>query len=186
MESYENDDVNEGIIMNVQKDIQSTEDKDRDISTELNVNINKVTQVLTITESNELNTKQINDNTISGTGTNFIIKSDNDNDTDTNTNTMTLTLTDKIENIDNNINNTSENENVNENVNEKRIHAIEENKEEQKADALLKLTITNGKVRRILGTVLGIQSWPFGSKKEPACPDPTNLLVRIISIEEMY
>ena len=184
MESYENDDVNEGIIMNVQKDIQSTEDKDRDISTELNVNINKVTQVLTITESNELNTKQINDNTISGTGTNFIIKSDNDNDTDTdtNTNTMTLTLTDKIENIDNNINNTSENENVNENVNEKRIHAIEENKEEQKADALLKLTITNGKVRRILGTVLGIQSWPFGSKKEPACPDPTNLLVRIISI----
>lgn len=182
MESYENDDVNEGIIMNVQKDIQSTEDKDRDISTELNVNINKVTQVLTITESNELNTKQINDNTISGTGTNFIIKSDNDNDTDTNTNTMTLTLTDKIENIDNNNNNTSENENVNENVDEKRIHAMEENKEEQKADALLKLTITNGKVRRILGTVLGIQSWPFGSKKEPACPDPTNLLVRIISI----
>ena len=54
---------------------------------------------------------------------------------------------------------------------------MKENEDELRGDALLKLSVTNGKVRRILDTVLGIQSWPFGTKKEPACPDPSQILV---------
>ena len=64
-----------------------------------------------------------------------------------------------------------------EQIDDKRISVIAENKDELRGDALLKLSVTNGKVRRILDTVLGIQSWSFGTKKEPACPDPSQILV---------
>ena len=64
-----------------------------------------------------------------------------------------------------------------EQIDDRRISVIAENKDELRGDALLKLSVTNGKVRRILDTVLGIQSWSFGTKKEPACPDPSQILV---------
>ena len=63
------------------------------------------------------------------------------------------------------------------NNDDKKTSAMKENEDELRGDALLKLSVTNGKVRRILDTVLGIQSWPFGTKKEPACPDPSQILV---------
>lgn len=45
--------------------------------------------------------------------------------------------------------------------------------EKSKVDALMRLSVTNGKVRKILGTVLAIQSWPYNVKKEPPLPTPS-------------
>ena len=44
--------------------------------------------------------------------------------------------------------------------------------EKSRVDALMKLSITNGKVRKIVGTVLAIQSWPYNVRKEPPAPAP--------------
>ena len=62
-------------------------------------------------------------------------------------------------------------------IDDRKTSVIAVNEDELRGDALLKLSVTNGKVRRILDTVLGIQSWSFGTKKEPACPDPSQILV---------
>lgn len=45
----------------------------------------------------------------------------------------------------------------------------------------MRLSVTNGKVRKILGTVLAIQSWPYNVKKEPLMPTPNGTLPADVS-----
>jgi hypothetical protein len=48
----------------------------------------------------------------------------------------------------------------------------DESSAERRIESLLRMSVTNGKVRRILDTVLATQSWPMGSRKEPPTPTP--------------
>jgi hypothetical protein len=48
----------------------------------------------------------------------------------------------------------------------------DESRIERRVESLLRMSVTNGKVRRILDTVLATQSWPMGSRKEPPTPTP--------------
>ena len=68
-------------------------------------------------------------------------------------------------------NDDNDNENENENENESKYMntegPCEADIEESKIAALMRRSITNGKVRKIVGTVLAIQSWPYNVKKEP-------------------
>ena len=53
--------------------------------------------------------------------------------------------------------------------------------EKSKVDALMRQSVTNGKVRKILGTVLAIQSWPYNVKKEPPMPTPSGTTASDVS-----
>lgn len=63
--------------------------------------------------------------------------------------------------------NESDNENENESKYKNKEGPCEADIEESKIAALMRRSITNGKVRKIVGTVLAIQSWPYNVKKEP-------------------
>ena len=117
------------------------------------------TRIPSVSESDsEIQNNDNNNDNINSDGNNKIkINSNNNENNENNDN-------------DNNENKIESNEN-------KRIFTTEEIEDEERAYALLKLTVTNGKVRRILDSVLAIQSWPYGSKKEPNNPDLTLLQV---------
>ena len=72
-------------------------------------------------------------------------------------------------NLDDSNENDSDNEIENDDKSNynKREGPCEADIEESKIAALMRRTITNGKVRKIVGTVLAIQSWPYNVKKEP-------------------
>ena len=51
--------------------------------------------------------------------------------------------------------------------------------EEKLIGAILRTPVTNGKNRLVLETILSIQSWPFGGKKEPSAPVPGSNLQKV-------
>ena len=50
---------------------------------------------------------------------------------------------------------------------------------ERLTGAILRTPVTNGKNRLVLETILSIQSWPFGGKKEPSAPIPGSNLQKV-------
>lgn len=52
--------------------------------------------------------------------------------------------------------------------------------EEKLTGAILRTPVTNGKNRLVLETILSIQSWTFGGKKEPSAPTLQKVRTEIV------